>query len=162
MYTANRGVGITLKIYGAVVATAFPLWTCGCASIAEGTTQPIYVSTTPAGADCVLSNTRGKWSVVSPGAVVVKKSESVLKASCSKAGWQVAIAYLTPKVPTSALIGMMLPYAGLVSAAVDGSTGSGNQYPGTVSLAMKPSATELAPGEPTATLPAGVNAVSQK
>jgi hypothetical protein len=111
----------------------------GCATVVEGSTQPIYVATTPQpDADCTVSNSRGIWYLTSPGTVVVAKSESVLKVLCKKSGWQDGTAYLTSRVPTSAMVGMGLPYVGIISAAVDGSTGASNLYPNTVSIAMKP------------------------
>lgn len=128
----------------------------GCASVTSGSTQPIFVATNPvAGATCTLSNGRGRWSVVSPGSVTVEKSVTVIKAVCTKPGWQDGVAYLTPRVPAMAQAGMMLPYVGIVSAAVDGSTGAGNEYPDAVAIAMKenqPVAAAAAP--PTAIQPA--------
>lgn len=124
----------------------------GCASVTEGSTQSIAVTTTPvSGASCVLSNTRGKWTVVTPGTAIVEKSVTTLKAVCSKEGWQDAKAYLTPGVPVAAEIGMMLPYVGILSAAVDGSTGAANKYPGAVLITMKP---------PTAGTPSQANATT--
>ena len=122
----------------------------GCASVAEGNTQPITVATAPiAGATCTLSNTRGKWSVVTPGTVIVEKSNSVIKAVCVKDGWQDGAGYLTPHVPAMAMVGMMMPYVGLVSAAVDGSTGAGSVYPSSLLVSLKempPPATAPQPG----------------
>jgi hypothetical protein len=85
----------------------------------------------------VLSNARGTWTVVTPGTATIEKSVTVVKVVCSKSGWQNALAYLTPGVPTAAQIGMMLPYVGIVSAAVDGSTGAANKYPESVVISMK-------------------------
>ena len=110
----------------------------GCASVAEGSTQPIMVSTAPvSGATCTLTNTRGKWSVVTPGSVVVQKSSSVIKADCVKDGWRDGIGYLTPRVPAMAQVGMVMPYVGILSAAVDGSTGAANEYPSSIEISMK-------------------------
>lgn len=129
----------------------------GCASIAEGTTQPIMVSTTPvAGATCTLTNTQGKWSVVTPGVVTVAKSASVMKAVCVKDGWQNGTGYLTARVPGWAQAGMMMPYVGIVSAAVDGSTGAANEYPSSVMVSMK----EVVP-TPSAAPPVPVAAAQQ-
>lgn len=129
----------TLQRYAAVAAAmAFGCALSGCASIAEGSTQPIMVVTTPvSGATCTLSNTQGKWSVVTPGSVTVQKSTSVIKIVCMKDGWQNGVGYLSSRVPAMAQAGMMLPYVGILSAAVDGSTGAGNEYPSSITISMK-------------------------
>ena len=120
----------------ALVALAFSL--AGCATAIEGTTQPIYVNTVPVdGATCTLSNKSGQWSVITPGSVTVKKSETVLSAHCVKDGWQEGKAYLESRMSKTALFGVMLPYAGLLNAAVDGSSGAGSDYPNTVTVTMK-------------------------
>lgn len=148
------------RYFGVMVLLAAPLG--ACATVAEGSTQPIYVSTgSITGANCELSNARGTWSVTTPGSVVVAKSDSVLTAHCTKDGWRDAKDYFASKVPTSAMIGMMLPYAGIVSAAVDGSTGAANEYPDTISVTMQ-QIEPAAPAAVTAPSPPGIQAASQK
>jgi hypothetical protein len=123
----------------------------GCASVTEGESQQIQVTTDPvAGASCLLTNGRGAWPVTTPGAVIVKKSESVLKAHCSKDGWKDATAYLASNVPVLAQAGMMIPYLGVVSAAVDASTGAANKYPDQFKIVMKPLSANPEPGTPAA------------
>ena len=126
-----------LKIAAAAAVVA-PLC-AGCASVLESSTQPVTVATAPeAGAACNVSNDRGAWPLVSPGTVVIKKSESVLEIDCSKAGFQDAKIYTAPKISTAAEVGMMMPYVGLLNAAVDGSSGAAQSYPATYVLTMKP------------------------
>ncbi|MGD0865370.1 MAG: hypothetical protein ABSA49_07425 [Rhizomicrobium sp.] len=127
----------------------------GCASVIDGTVQPIYVSTEPiSGVNCKLSNARGEWSVTTPGSVIVKKSDSVLVVDCTKDEWRDAKAYFASKLPVSAMVGAMVPYVGLVSAAVDGSSGASGQYPTTITVSMEPSKMHITgtppPGEPPA------------
>src|SRR6185295_259859 len=94
-----------------LVAVAAALQLCGCASTIEGTTQQIFVTTIPeSGAACTASNARGQWSLVTPATVIVKKSESVLKISCSKPGWKDGTVYAAGKMSTASLAGNMLPY----------------------------------------------------
>jgi hypothetical protein len=117
----------------------------GCASVVDGTTQSIYVSTEPvSGANCQLSNTRGAWSVTTPGDVHVARSDSVLEASCTKDGWRDAREYFASKLPIAAMVGGMLPYVGPLSLAVDGSSGAGGQYPNTITIGMKPAKANIA------------------
>jgi len=110
----------------------------GCASVVNGTTEPIYLTSLPEnGANCEVSNARGSWPVTTPGTVVVKKSDSVLVVHCAKAGRRDAKEYFASKLSTSALVGAFLPYAGLVSAAVDGSSGASGEYPSAITITMK-------------------------
>jgi hypothetical protein len=113
----------------------------GCASVVDGATQPIFVATTPvAGANCTCSNDRGSWSVVTPGSVVIKKSESVLQILCSKPGYRDGKTYAAGHMTTAGTVGMMLPYVGLINSAVDASTGAALTYPDSYSIELKPAA----------------------
>ncbi|HUO94206.1 MAG TPA: hypothetical protein VMU22_14875 [Rhizomicrobium sp.] len=136
----------------------------GCASVVEGTTEPIYVATTPEpGATCEVSNALGKWSLVTPGTVVVKRSESVLAVRCSKEQWRDSKEYFASKMPTSALVGALLPYAGIVSAAVDGASGAGGEYPNTINITMRKTESRGTPSSAPPTSPtAGGDQLSAK
>jgi hypothetical protein len=121
----------------------------GCASVMEGSTQPIYVATTPvSGATCTCSNSRGQWSLVTPGSVIVKKSESVLTIRCSKPGWQDGSFYAAGRISNVGLAGMMIPYLGLVNTTVDASTGAAVRYPESFTIELKPLAPASAPAAP--------------
>lgn len=114
------------------------LMNAGCASVVEGTTQAITVNTTPvSGASCTLTNKRGQWSVVTPGSVIVKRSESYIHVVCTKDGWQDSTAYLSPTQSTQAVMGAVLLF-GVLESAVDASTGAGNKYPEYCNVPMKP------------------------
>jgi hypothetical protein len=128
-----------MKIWHAMAAIASAAICSGCASAIDGVTQLVYVETTPvSGAACVCSNDRGQWPLTSPGTVVVKKSESVLQIRCRKEGYRDGTAYAAGHMTTAGLVGAMLPYAGLISSAVDASTGAALSYPNTFSIALKP------------------------
>src|SRR2546423_1495901 len=125
-----------LTVFAAAVAAS--MLTAGCATVVEGSSQPIHIETTPiAGAACTLSNNRGEWMVVTPGTVTVRKSSSVLKAVCSKPGWKESSAYMAPVQSTTAVVGTVLLF-GLVETAVDASTGAGNDYPGSYTIVLVP------------------------
>jgi hypothetical protein len=133
------------------VAAAIAVAVCcaGCASIVNGSTQSIFVTTTPEmGALCVASNARGQWSVTSPGTVTIGKSDSVLAIRCSKAGWQDGTFYASGRMSTAGLMGALIPYAGVVSTAVDASSGATLTYPETYIIEMKPMAPQTAPPSP--------------
>ena len=121
----------------------------GCASTIDGTTQSIYIETTPVeGAACICSNDRGQWPLTSPGAVVVKKSSSVLEIRCSKTGYREAKFYAAGHMTTAGFVGAFLPYAGLISSAVDASTGAALSYPSSYSITLMPDAGNAVPDKP--------------
>ncbi|HEX4301399.1 MAG TPA: hypothetical protein VHZ78_01305 [Rhizomicrobium sp.] len=111
----------------------------GCATVIEGTTQPITVATTPvSGADCVASNDRGRWPVVSPGTVIVQKSQSVLQIVCSKTGFADAKFFAAGTMSTTALISGFVPYVGMLNTVVDASSGASLHYQSDYVIALKP------------------------
>jgi hypothetical protein len=137
-----------------LVAATLPLAPvlAGCASVTEGSTQPVFVTTAPeTGATCTCTNNRGSWTLVTPGTVVVKKSESVLAIHCSKAGWKDGTEYASGRISTAGMVGMMLPYVGLLNAAVDASTGATTKYPQAFTVQLKPLAPP--PATPTTATP---------
>ena len=139
-------ISMSLLRLPAVLAVA--VWLNACASVVEGTTQPIFVTTTPeTGAACTVSNAKGEWPLVSPGTVIIKKSESVLKIRCNKPGWQEGTFYASGRISGASLAGNLVPYVGLLNAAVDGSTGAAVTYPGSYTIELKPlvSQTNAAP-----------------
>jgi hypothetical protein len=118
----------------------------GCASVIEGSTEQLTVNTVPVeGATCVLSNSQGKWTVTTPGAVTVHKSNSVLVVTCNKDGYGEAKFYASGKMSSAAMVGTMLPYVGILSSAVDGSSGAALTYPDQITIALKPSVPEATP-----------------
>jgi hypothetical protein len=147
-------MGGVLKGFRQILALGLAMGLAGgCASVVEGTTQPIYVTTSPEpGANCEVSNARGSWPVITPGTVVVKKSDSVLVVHCAKEGQRDAEEYYAAKLPTAALIGAMIPYAGIVSAAVDGSSGASGEYPNTITIILQKAGSIAQGGTPDASL----------
>lgn len=127
----------------------------GCASVMEGTTQPIAIITTPEpGATCVVSNDRGTWTTLSPGTVTVDKSESVLKIVCSKPGRQDGTLYAAGRMSSAGMVGMMLPYVGLLDTAVDAGSGAMLKYPDSFTIDLKPAAATAAASPVTPAPPA--------
>ena len=129
-----------MKAQSKAAALAAALACAGCASVVDGSTQTIYVKTIPeVAANCSASNSQGNWQFVSPASIVIKKSGSVLTIRCSKPGWQDGTFYAAGRASTTAMIGSMLPYVGLLNAAVDASTGAALDYPDTYAIEMKAS-----------------------
>ncbi len=63
----------------------------GCASITGSTSQSVSVQTIQgsqnvAGANCELSNSKGKWFVNTPGSIPIGRSNDDLQVICKKEG----------------------------------------------------------------------------
>jgi hypothetical protein len=138
-------VGDYVKICNAAAIAAACALVAGCASIVDGSTQQVTVGSSPDGAACIVSNEVGRWPVVAPGTVTVQKSQSVLTVRCSKDGWKDGVSYAAPRMSSMAAVGAMMPYVGLIDAAVDASSGAAMKYPDTVLVILKPMQAAQAP-----------------
>jgi hypothetical protein len=121
----------------------------GCASIFEGTTQQISVTTTPAGARCTFwrNGTLISDIAATPGSVTIRKTRDDLTIVCDKRGYAAAT-YINHSGLAMATFANILT-AGL-AWAYDSTRGADNKYEGQVSLALRPASTapiEAAPPE---------------
>jgi hypothetical protein len=129
----------------------------GCASIFEGTTQQISVTTTPAGARCTFwrNGTLISDIAATPGSVILRKTKDDLTIVCDKRGYATA-SYVNHSGLAMATFANILT-AGL-AWAYDSTRGADNKYEGQVSLALPPASAvpiEAAPPpEPAANAPA--------
>jgi hypothetical protein len=119
-----------------LVAGAALLTMTACATVTAEPDQEISVSTTPVGATCSLQNNEGTWTIpVTPGAVRVERSFSVLTIYCSHTNAGKGEASLEPKTRGRAW-GNLLMFG--YPAAVDAATGDGYEYePAVVSIPLK-------------------------
>jgi hypothetical protein len=113
-----------------------------CASIVNGTTQSVAVSTTDnvgtplESAQCDLTNKRGSWSVTTPETVIVHRSFSALQVKCTKNGYEEADQKVK-SVTSEAFAGNIIA-GGLVGEAVDAEDGSAFDYPENITISMNP------------------------
>lgn len=132
-------MGDSLKTRHRTAAAAATFLCADCASAIDGTTQTIAMATAPEiAAACTFTNERGEWKLITPGTVNVLRSQSVLRVRCTKSGYQDETAYLAPQMSSTAMVGMMMPYVGILAAAVDGSNGAAMKYPDNYTLTLKP------------------------
>lgn len=119
------------------VPAMFSLLT-GCASIVNGTHQEVQVVTPPViGASCLLSNSKGQWTLPStPGLVKVHRAYGDLAVSCHKGGY--APANQTVKSKTKAMAFGNLVFGGAIGGGVDAGDGAAYDYPETITLPMHP------------------------
>lgn len=124
---------------------AFPVWVAsvigltGCASIIDGTNQPVSVeamsgSVAVVGASCKLSNSKGNWHVVTPGTTTVQRSYSDLNIDCRKAGMQPVVTAV--KSSTKAMAFGNILIGGVIGAGVDIANGAAYDYPSPITVSF--------------------------
>lgn len=109
----------------------------GCASIVNGTNQPVSVHTGEAhGATCSLENDKGRWYINrTPGSVVVNRSFKDLKIQCMKKGFEPT--YTKVKSKTKGMAFGNILFGGVVGAGVDMVDGAAYDYPSEIIVPMK-------------------------
>ena len=125
----------------AAAAAALLALTAGCASLTESSQQNVLVQTVLehreiAGVGCVLYNDVGKWFVTTPARVTLRKSASPLRIDCQKTGAGWAYEKVDPKADGN-LWGNVVLTAGL-GYFIDKNTGTGYDYPDTLTVVMHP------------------------
>jgi hypothetical protein len=124
-----------MKIIRIASVIALGLMSTACASIIEGTTQKIALTTPPAdGANCTLTNPEGSWTVTSPGTVKVHKSKRDLSVTCHKDGFQDGTATVQSHFNGATAGNILL--GGVIGVGVDAATGANNNYPEKVEVPM--------------------------
>lgn len=120
----------------------------GCASIIEGTTQSIAVTSPPTdGAKCVMTSSEGTYYVTTPGNATVHKTKNDLDVVCKRDGFKDAHATI-PSHFNGATAGNIIA-GGVIGIGIDAATGANYNYPTEFAVTMVPSDTQ-----PMASLPA--------
>ncbi len=105
-----------------------------CASITDGSSQPLSVTSSPSGAECKLTNDKGDWYVNrTPDSVTVKRSSNALAVTCKKGG---LVGATSVESTTRSLAFGNILAGGIIGAAVDNSTGAAFNYPQTVHVKL--------------------------
>jgi hypothetical protein len=112
----------------------------GCATIFEGTSQSVSISTDPAGADCMIERNGTRIGQVNPtpGSIHVDKSKNDLSVLCTHAGYQPATVAQSPKFQGTTFGNIL--FGGLIGVAVDAASGANFQYPTEVRVSLAPDA----------------------
>ncbi len=117
-----------MKNLSYIVSFVAVLPLAGCASIVEGTTQSIAITTAPVdGAKCTLISSQGTYYVTTPGNAIVHKTKTDLNVSCTKDGFQDAYLKISPYF-NGVTVGNVLA-GGLIGIGVDASSGANYTYP---------------------------------
>ena len=124
-----------MKLFAVAALAALGATVSGCATLVEGTTQSVSVSTSPVqGSQCALINSQGTWYVTTPGSVVVNRTKSDLDISCNKDGYQpghvVAVSHFAKTTAANVILG------GAVGVAVDMASGANFYYDSPISVPL--------------------------
>lgn len=116
------------------------LLSSGCATITGSEHQSISVQTREqggrevAGAACELTNSRGRWTVTTPGTVSLNRSNEDMQVICSKAGVEPGRASVTSATKGS-MFGNII-FGGGIGAIIDHSKGTAYEYPNFIQVVM--------------------------
>jgi hypothetical protein len=140
-----------MKFASLAAVAALGVVVSGCASIVEGTTQSIAITTSPQpGAKCTLKNSEGTWYVTTPGNAQVHKTKHDLDVVCTLAGFKDGHSTVAPHF-NGATVGNVIA-GGIIGIGIDAATGANFNYPPAVNVAMDPE--NAAPATPPANAPA--------
>ena len=141
-----------MKLASLAAVAALGMAVSGCASIVEGTTQSIAVTSSPvSGANCVLTSSEGTYYVTTPGNVTVHKTKNDLAVVCKRDGYQDASTKIAPHF-NGATLGNVIA-GGVIGVGIDAATGANFNYPDKFDVPMIAVAMP-APMTPTSAAPA--------
>lgn len=112
----------------------------GCASVSGGNAQSMIVTTAEKdgrdvpGADCKLSNSKGSWSLKTPGETTIVRSNTPMTVKCEKSPLPTGMATVE-SATRAAMFGNIL-VGGIIGAAIDHSSGAAYEYPASVRVVM--------------------------
>jgi hypothetical protein len=124
----------------------------GCATVTDSNEQEMLVRAVigereVSGVACTLSNPAGRWFVVAPGRVTVRKSVEPLRIDCAKEGVGSAGGEVASHFGAANMMGNAVATAGL-GYFVDRHYGSGFDYPLVLMVVLRgagPAAAQAAP-----------------
>lgn len=107
-----------------------------CATIGEGTSDNVTVSTTPAGATCTLDRKGERIGALAttPGSLRIDKSVHPMMVTCNREGFQTASTTATPAFTGWTFGNLIL--GGIIGIVVDIASGANGRYPSEVQLTL--------------------------
>jgi hypothetical protein len=118
----------------------FACFLTGCASITGTTNQSVSVQTRSqtgsevTGANCEMSNNKGKWYVTTPGSVSIQRSNDDLQTVCRKDNLEPGHASVVSATKGS-MFGNII-FGGGIGAIIDHNNGSAYEYPNFIQVVM--------------------------
>nr|WP_276014218.1 DUF4402 domain-containing protein [Burkholderia pseudomallei] len=132
------------RITALTASTCLAVLTTGCATVTGGTTQSVSVKTQKdavevAGADCVLSNSRGTYKVTTPGKVTVHRAKDDLTVSCAMEGQAPALTSVKSSNRGGAMAAniVMFGIGAVVTHGIDKATGGAYAYPDDITVSFR-------------------------
>ncbi|GLR84751.1 PEGA domain-containing protein [Bradyrhizobium iriomotense] len=128
-----------MRIFGIV---ALGVMLGGCASVTRGTTENIAISSTPSGAEAVVSGLEVPTTCTTPCSVVAKRNADI-SITFQKPGYESQVVQLQRDIPGTGAAGFAgnLLLGGIVGMGVDAATGAATDHkPNPVIVTMQPSA----------------------
>lgn len=118
--------------------------TSACATVTQGTTATLAVTTDPAGASCQVQRDGATIAVVNPtpGSVTISRSVRDLAIRCEKPG-NLAGVTTVPAGFQAMTVGNLL-VGGVIGVAVDAASGAMGTYPGNVHVSLPPDQAAIA------------------
>ena len=116
----------------------------GCASITNGTTQEIRVSSDPDSAECALTH-EGELlgTVTTPAKVKVKRGSRMIRVDCRKEGYEDGRVYMNARYGTATVGNLVFFPVVSIAMAVDQQSGASYGYDEAVLVRLTP----LTPGQ---------------
>ena len=132
-------MAINFRLVFIMLVSFASLQLSGCASITGGTQQSVSVETRKdavavTGAECELTNAKGKWFIASPGSIQIQRSHDPLFITCKKPDYEVGRASVE-SVARAGMAGNFL-FGGLIGVAIDHSSGAAYDYPNLIQVSM--------------------------
>ncbi len=128
-----------------------------CATMVEGTTDTVTLSSTPEGATCTLERGGERIGAVAstPGSVSLSKSRNDLVVQCSKPGYRPETKVVQSSFTGTTFGNLLL--GGVVGVVVDAASGANSQYPKDIRIDMaeepRPAAAPMAGQYPLGIMP---------
>jgi hypothetical protein len=142
---------MTKTKYAALAALLCASGLSGCATIIDGTTQPVSVNTTPQdGAKCTLVNSQGTWYVTTPGSTTVHKTKNDMTVSCTKDGFAggetLAKSHFGGATAGNVIAG------GIVGIGIDAASGANYYYNSPITVDLGASTSPVAAAAPSTSM----------
>jgi hypothetical protein len=131
---------MNLTHYLRALVLAWSAFVTGCASITGTTNQNVSIQTLQSngaevsGANCELTNAKGKWFVTTPGSVGITRSNDDMQVMCKKEGHEPGRAVVVSATKGS-MFGNII-FGGGIGAVIDHNTGAAYEYPGFFQVMM--------------------------
>jgi hypothetical protein len=107
-----------------------------CATMIEGTSDTVTVSTTPAGATCTVDRDGQRIGALAltPGSIRIDKSRRPLNVSCIKEGYATSLSTVQSGFTGTTFANILL--GGVIGVVVDAASGANSRYPQDIRLEL--------------------------